>query len=256
MISLAERQAEMMDCLLDEERSVPADWTSSQAAGLEIYRNNYRTSLVEALRSTFERTERLVGEASFARAAAHHLITAPPSSWTLDLAGRGFPETCADLFAHDPEVAELAWLEWAMHTSFVAANSSALNMKDFAQAAADFTDIDWERMVFQFVPGIDVRTVRHDLKALWSSLEAREGQAEIVLLEKASTAIVWREGERPVFLLVPEVEGDALSAMLAGATYGDACQKMVSAIGQDRAVETAGAMLGRWLGEGLVAGLA
>ena len=68
--------------------------------------------------------------------------------------------------------------------------------------------------------------------------------------------IVWREAERPVFMAVTRAEGDALAAMIAGGSYGEACAAMVEALGQEQAVETAGAMLGRWLGEGLVEGLA
>ncbi|MXO97220.1 hypothetical protein GRI34_12405 [Erythrobacter aquimaris] len=256
MSTLAERQAEIMASLLDEDRPLPANLGRRHEAGLQIYRNNYRTALVEALRSTFERTERLVGEASFARAAAHHLITTPPSSWTLDLAGCGFADTCADLFPHDREVAELAWLEWAMHLSFVARDSSPTNLAGFAQATAEFGPADWEGLVLRFAPGIDLRTVHHDLKALWSSLNEGEGEADIVPLDTPATVIVWREAERPVFLAVTQAEGDALASMIAGASYGQACAAMAEALGQEQAVETAGAMLGRWLGEGLVEGLA
>src|SRR3546814_3597676 len=87
---------------------------------MSVYRGNYRSALVEAMRSTYERTEKWVGEAAFRRAAAHHLIAHPPSSWTIDDAGAGFDRTCAELFANDPEVAELAWLEWTMLEAFTA----------------------------------------------------------------------------------------------------------------------------------------
>lgn len=256
MSTLARRQAQIMASLLDEGRPLPADLGPRHEAGLEIYRNNYRTALVEALRSTFERTQRLVGEDSFARAAAHHLITSPPSSWTLDLAGRGFADTCADLFPRDREVAELAWLEWAMHLSFVARDGSPMGLAGFGQATAGFDPEEWERLALRFVPGIALRTVHHDLKALWSSLAGGEGEADIVPLDTPATVIVWREAERPVFMAVTRAEGDALASMIAGGSYGEACAAMVEALGHEQAVETAGAMLGRWLGEGLVEGLA
>lgn len=251
MNTLAARQADFMASLLDDERPMPKGWGERHAAGLDIYRNNYRTALVEALRSTFERTERLVGPDSFARAAAHHLITHPPSSWTLDLAGEGFAETCAELFANDPEVAELAWLEWAMHCAFVVRDIDPLSAEGFMAAAQNFGEEEWTLLRFDFAPGLTVRPVKHDLKQLWSSLAEEEGDATIAPNPSTLSLVVWRERERPVFLLVPEAEGSALSSMMEGATYGQACDAMLAEVGEE-AVEMAGAMLRRWLTEGMV----
>lgn len=256
MSALAQMQEAMLSYILDEDLPLPAHWNQRRAAGLAVYRNNYRSALVEALKSTFERTQRLVGEESFARAAAHHLIANPPSSWTLDLAGEGFDETCAQLFAGDPEVAELAWLEWAMHRVFVARDVTPLGMSDFAAATAAFSEQDWAGLRLSFVPGLGMRTVHHDLKALWSSLSKNELRADIRPLPLAMCAVVWREGERPVFILIQEEEGDALSAMMQDATYGEACEMLVNRMGEEQAITLAGAMLGRWLSEGLVAGAA
>lgn len=251
MSPLAVRQAEMMASLLDDERALPEGWSERQAVGLDIYRNNYRTALVEALRSTFERTERLVGKDSFARAAAHHLISHPPSSWTLDLTGEGFADTCAGLFVQDAEVSELAWLEWAMHCVFVTRDCLPLTPAQFVEAAQSFDENDWTDLRLAFVPGLAVRTVRHDLKRLWTSLAEDGEAAQIALVTAPAAAIVWREGERPVFLLVPEAEGDALAGMIAGASYGEACDAMIARCGE-ATIEMAGTMLRRWLGEGMV----
>lgn len=245
----------MLACIQDDARALPAGWTDRHAAGMAIYRNNYRTALVEALRATFERTERLVGEASFAQAAAHHVILHPPTSWTLDLAGEGFDTTCDTLFTHDPEVAELAWLEWAMHRAFVARDAAPLDPAGFAAASAGFGEAEWNALRLRFVDGLAVATVRHDLKALWQSLgEAPTGPVIEPLAEQAC-AVVWREAHRPVFILVPAAEGAALEAMLGGASYGDTCAIMAEMLGEEAAIPAAGAMLGRWLREGMIEAL-
>ena len=246
----------MLACIQDDARDLPPGWTGRHAAGMAVYRNNYRTALVEALRATFERTERLVGEASFARAAAHHVILHPPTSWTLDLAGEGFDITCATLFTHDPEVAELAWLEWTMHRAFVARDTQPLDPAGFAAASAGFGEAEWNTLRLRFVDGLAVATVRHDLKALWQSLgEDRTGPVIEPLGEQAC-AVVWREAERPVFILVPAAEGAALEAMLDGASYDDACALLIELLGEEDAIPAAGSMLSRWLSEGLVETLA
>ncbi|QYJ07666.1 HvfC/BufC N-terminal domain-containing protein [Qipengyuania flava] len=256
MSALAQRQAAFLGAILDEAAPLPAGWKASQGRGFAIYRNNYRSALIEALRSTFERTERLVGEAAFRQAAAHHCIAHPPSSWTLDLAGAGFPETCAELFANDPDVAELAALEWAMHTVFVVRDAQALGVAEFGTACAGFGEADWEGLRLSLVPGVSVLEASFDLVRLWSSLASEEGEADLAALESAHCAIVWREGERPVFVLRPAWEGAALLAFQRGATFAEVCAGLVDTLGEDAAIAEAGAMLARWVGEGLVEQLA
>jgi len=136
---LARRQQEFLAALLDEEAPLPAGWQVRHARGLAIYRNNYRGGLIDTLRDTYPRTEVLAGEAAFARAAAHHCITHPPSSWTLDQVGAGFSATCAELFRDDPDVAELAALEWAksiggLPAMIERANANAKVLTDWIEA--------------------------------------------------------------------------------------------------------------------------
>lgn len=255
MTALLARQEAFLSAILDEDAALPDGWGARHQAGLEIYRNNYRTALVEALRATFERTERLVGEASFEQAAAHHCITHPPSSWTLDLAGAGFPETCDDLFANDPDVGELAALEWAMGQAFTATNAQPMALDAFAQQSAGLTEQGWADLRLGFLPGLAVLETGFDLVKLWSALAPDQGPAEPVSLDQRQAVIVWREGERPVFVLRAKWEGDALAAMLGGASFGEACALIVAALGEEDGAAEAGAMLARWLADGIVASI-
>jgi hypothetical protein len=255
MSALAEQQRSFMAVLLDEDGALPADWNDCHAAGVAIYRNNYRTALVEALRSTFERTERLVGESAFRRAATHHVIVNPPSSWTIDMVGEGFDETCKQLFAEDPEVAEIAWLEWAMHQAFVARDAAPLSAQDFAKITAFFVETDWEDLRLAFVPALRLAPVCHDLSQLWPSLCSDGDEPTILSLATPHRALVWREDERPVFVLKPEIEARTLAALESGATWGDACAALVDALGEEAAIIEAGQMLGRWLTQGLICGV-
>lgn len=256
MTGLAQRQAAFLGAILDDEAPLPTGWGDERAPGLAIYRNNYRSSLVEALRSTFERTERLVGEDAFRRAAAHHCIMYPPRSWTLDLAGKGFPETCTELFTYDPDVAELAALEWAMHEAFVERNAKPLTTTGFGEVCATFTEGDWEGLTLTLVPDLRVVGASHDLVRLWSSLAADTAKPDVVPFGEAQCAIVWREGERPVFALRPAWEGAALDAFHRGATFGEVCAALIETLGEEAAIAEAGAMLARWVGEGLIEKLA
>lgn len=245
--------------VLEEGRALPAGWTDRHAAGLDIYRNAYRARLVDALRETYERTAKWVGEDGFRQAAAHHLINRPPSGWTLDDAGDGFQETLAELFADNPEVAELAWLEWAMHRAYVAADAAPIVPAALEQLAASFSEEDWVTMQIAFLPGTDQHVIRHDIGALWAALEedseTTSGDGIDVMAIEPAHLVVWREGEKPVFMPVSDAEGRALRIMRSGSSYGAMCEFLLDMMGEDSAIAEAGAMLGRWLHNGLIASI-
>lgn len=251
--ALAARQQEFMAHVLDDERALPGGWTARHAAGMDIYRNAYRARLVDALRDTYERTATYVGEDTFRQAAAHHVITHPPHSWTLDAAGDGFPDTLAELFAEDPEVAELGWLEWAMHEAFVAADAKVLDPASFGDATSLFQEEDWAAMRLTFLPDTVQRPVQHDTGKLWRAIHDEDGGAVEYRLDEALALVVWRENLKPVFMQVDAAEGRAMGMMLSGASYGDMCAELVDMLGEEQAAAKAGAMLGRWLHNGLIA---
>ena len=254
--TIAELQQEFMDHVLDDARPLPAGWTGRHAQGLAIYRNAYRARLVDALRDTYERTAKWVGEDAFSRAAAHHLITRPPRSWTLDDAGNGFADTLEQLFTDDPEVAELAWLEWAMHRCFVAADAQPVDGPGFARATAGYGETQWAQLRFKFVPGTDVRRADHDIVTLWRSLGDSVGGAGNCARIAGQHCAVWRDGYKPVFMMTEAHEGEALRMMLGGQTYGEVCAHLIGLSGEDEGVAQAGAILANWLRNGLIAGLA
>lgn len=207
-MSLQQWQADFIACLHDADVPLPRGWGAAMARGLEIHRNNYRHALMEAMRSTFERTLRWVGDASFEAAAAHHLVAHPPSGWTLDDVGAGFARTAATLFAREPEVADLAALEWAMHRVFVAADATALDLAGFRDATAGFEEDDWSGMRLLTLPGIGIVEVGTDCVALWRGLAGDARPPEPSRLARPHAAIVWREGWQPVCCLVDAGEAE------------------------------------------------
>ena len=258
--TLADRQAAFLRSVLDEDAPLPEGWGNSQTAGMSVYRGNYRSALVGALENTFERTARYVGEGPFKKVAAHHAIAHPPSGWTIEEAGSGFDATCAQLFANNPEVAELAWLEWAMLQVSNAPETQPFGASEFAPATAEFGDEDWMGLQIEFQPRASSREVRANLSALWIALEEdASADRPDPLLETAKGCIVSREGELPTFQIVTTGSARAFDAMQSGASYGEAIMLLAGddpdAEAIQQAAVQAGAMLGEWLNEGLIVGV-
>lgn len=252
MTALAQLQDAFLACLHDDDAPLPPGLDASRAAGMAVYRNGYRARLLDVLADSFARAARLVGAEAFHQAAAHHLIAHPPSAWTIDRAGEGFADTCAELFAHDPDVAELAWLEWAMQSAFTAADEAPLTHAGFAAATATFDAADWELLVLEPIPGTALRPVTHDLPQLWRSLADDADQPVVERLEARHWLLVWGEGEEAVFALLPDDEGKALNMALHGAIFGDICTHLAERLAPEAAAAAAGAALNHWLELGLI----
>lgn len=254
MIGLADTQRAFQAQILSEETPSPAGWDARMRAGLEVYRNAYRARLISALRAGYERVWTWVGDAAFDAAAAHHLILHPPTSWTLDDAGKGFDVTLAELFPQDPEVAELAWLEWAMQCAFTAADAETLDATGFATRTAGFDEADWASLRLMFAPSLVVQAVRTACADIWRAMAEAGDAPEAVVLDEAATLIVWRDGLQPRFRVLAPDEAEALAAMQRGASLGEVCQSLATMLGEEQASAEAGAILGRWIGDGLIVG--
>lgn len=241
--------------LLDDQRAFCAEISADDDApasspGMAIYRNAYRARLLGALEVSFERTRRWCGAEAFEAAACHYVLANPPGDWTLDLYGADFPELLAELFAEDGEVAELAWLEWAMQRAFAAVNAPCLDPAALAESGLDGTD--WDRAGFAMAAGFALRRIETDCTALWQALAAQQADDEAppqFTPARASPAwlAVWRVALVPHYRVLPLGEGAALDALARGATLGD--------LARDHPAEQLGGWLAQWLGEGLLSAL-
>ncbi len=245
-MSLASLQSAFLAGLAAPGESDCAELPQSASGGFAIYRNAYRSTLIETLRDTFPRTLDYVGEAPFRATAAHHFIAHPPSSWSLDHAGRGFAATLHRVFANNAEVSEIARLEWAMHEVFVAPDHEPLDSFQFAQATVGFGDDDWSDMKLAF-GSLIVVPCTFDLLGWW-----RNPGAAPQMLTTPYDAIIWREYERPVFVVIDQQESLALRDMREGATFGCLCRTLMASAPEMDAMAAAARYLRQWLDRGWI----
>jgi hypothetical protein len=214
--------------------------------GMAIYQSAYRSRLIAALETSYERTRRWTGEAAFTAAACHYIIAHPPTDWTLDSYGDRFPAVLAELFAGDPEVPELAWLEWQMHQAFTAPDRPELTAQ--ALVSAGLADADWERVRLTMATGYTARTVAQDCAGLWQAMNG-DHPAEFTLQPVLpGVLVVWRKGFSPHYRVLGPAEFAALECLADGELFGDAAQRA-----GDPAVF--GGWFAQWLSEGLFADL-
>jgi Putative DNA-binding domain len=252
-VTLLTLQQDFRSALLVDEMAEDTPFGVAASDGMKVYRNAYRSRLMNCLRSSYDKVWSWVGDEAFDAAACHHIILHPPRSWTLDDYGEGFDQTLKSLFPDDPEVPELAWLEWVMARAFASLDQPIVKPADLA--SADVADLDWDKVRLAFVGSLQMREIQTNCTGLWLSLTNGTEMPERILCDTPVFLSVWRKEFSPQFRVLDTAEREGLQMMQSGATFGALCTKMSALLGTDQAVAAAGSMLGRWVGEEMVTSL-
>jgi hypothetical protein len=247
-MTLIELQRDMRVWLTREDAGVAHRFGPDAAPGLSVYLNTYRAQLIACLEDSFEQTRAWIGDEEFGRAATIHIDRVPPSSWTLDAYGRDFAATLGTLFPDDPEVAELAWIDFALGEAFVGLDVPALT-------ASDVAGVDWDRAALHVTPTLDLGDLTTNAAAIWSALMAQEVPPAATPLPERGAVLVWRQGQVSHFRAIDQHEQQALLSIRAGMSFPQLCGAMVDAFGEEEGIARAGAMLGQWLADGLIVGV-
>lgn len=216
-----------------------------RAYGLAVYRHAYRAQLIACLRDTFDKTWSWLGDEAFDHAASFYVEATPPSTWTLNEYGSRFSETLRQLYPNDPEVSELAWLDWSLRRAFDGPDVCAAAIENFAR-------VDWDRAVIHFLPTLSVGTVETNVAALWSTLSDSETPPPAQRLQQPGAVRIWRSGLSPKFRSIEAFEYQALVLAMAGSSFGDLCSLLVEHGDQDAAAQRVGTLLARWIQDELI----
>jgi len=245
-MSLAELQRGFSDWLVDASTDFAARIGCRATAGLNVYQNNYRSQLVSCLGETFEQLHAWLGDEAFVEAARTHIQRNPPHGWTLGIYGAGFDRTLAALYPEDPEVVELAGLEWALAQAFTGPDADGIAPEDLAV-------IDWGSARLLCAPTTRMAAATTNAGAIWSALAGRAEPPMPARLPEPGVMLVWRQALTPCFRTIEADEGRALALIQAGNSFGELCEDLVARAGE-AGVQQAGFMLGQWLRDGVVIG--
>lgn len=251
MSDLSHLQSAFHDHLLDAPGdigdAIRVGGRISTAQRLGIYHNAYRVRLVENLADTFEKTCAYIGEAHFDTSARAFLATHPPTARSLRDYGSEFSGFLAARYPGDPDIAELACMDWAMRQAFDSADATPLAADALASVPADA----WETLGFELVPSVALLVIQHNTPAVWAALDHEIAPPAAARLPQPAHVLVWRRGWQPHFRTLDAAEARALVDIAAGESFSQIC---VAASGADAELRIAG-YLRRWFEEELIAGL-
>ena len=94
---------------------------------------------------------------------------------------------------------------------------------------------------------------------IWNALGQEELERPHAHYDETQSVLVWREGERSTFMMGSAEEARAFHAAQRGMPYAEICMLLAGENPADEAAQDAamraGALLGRWLNEGLIASI-
>ena len=248
-MTLHSLQCAFRDALLgDAEGTGVRISEKTSSPGFSVYHYAFRAQLIECLRESFEKLHAWLGDEAFSMAARTHIAEHPPSGWTLDVYGEGFDLTLSRLYPDDPDVAEMASLEWALATVFSGVDAAALSADSIAAA-------NWDNVCIEFAPTVHMIEVKTNVGAIWSALSAGSAPPAVTILPELAGLLVWRHDYSPSFRTIDHEEWVALKRTMSGATFGELCFSHVEKWGAQDGVNRAGMLLGQWLHDGLITGL-
>jgi hypothetical protein len=241
-------QLGLVDHLLHGSKAISTYIRGDAASRLAVYHHAYRMQLLTCLRDTFEKTRSWLGDTAFDRAGLHHIERHPPDSWTLADYGRHFGETLGELYPEDPEVREIAWLDWNLRRAFDGPNAASIELNQIAS-------VDWDRARLRLAPTLNVTAVTTNGASIWTALAENRAPPAAALLETPVALRVWRQGLTPRYRSIDPEEHRALQMARSDDSFGTICSKLAAGCEVATAAKAAGAMLGSWLQDGLIVGI-
>jgi hypothetical protein len=229
--------------LRDVVRSTPALDADHRLA---IYADMYFWRLRDLLADDFEKTAATLGDAAFTAAARAYIDAHPSEHPSVRHIGRRFT---AHLLAHlpaeaPPWAADLAALDWARVEVFDAPDAAPVRPADLGTVAPE----DWAGLRFTTIPALTL------VESAWPVHRAWETPAAV--LQPEPTAVrVWRQDHVVYHCAVDASEREALRRLMAGEPFGVICDAFADLEGDD-AGAAAGALLLRWVEDGLIASFA
>ena len=254
-MTLTHLQNDFADFLRDRSDAVRAQLRGGPHADLDtmlrIYRNAYTLRLTGILRSDYSRLDKLAGDETFNRIAAAYLAAHPSTFFSVRWVGAALPGflAAAEPWRRNPELAQLARLEWAQVMAFDAADAPLSVRDDVATVAPD----DWPGLSFVPHASVQVLSISPDIFALWEALDGDEPIAARPAQFAANAPhLVWRLGLDVKLRPLEADEGDAFAAAIAGENFAAICERLAQHVGEERAAMRAAELLVRWIDNGMI----
>jgi hypothetical protein len=257
-LALGQLQRELQRELLGEESAIGAAIVDAPPlptdARLAIYRNAYRTRLIEALRDTHPVLHQLLGDDAFTALGERFIAAHPSVHRSIRWYGRELADFIGrcDPFAEQPVLSEVARFEWTLAEVFDAPDADPIGRAALANVGPD----DWARLEFRFHPSLRRLAFGWNTVAVW---KAMNGGSDPPAPEQSAVSVewlLWRRDLENYFRSMDAAESAALEAAIGSSTFAEICLALTSHLAEDEVPLRAASLVGSWVDSGIIVGIA
>lgn len=251
-------QLAMQNALLDEsEQGVRAiahvivdTAPLAPAARLEIYRNAYRSRLIEALEDGYPNLHRLLGDEHFDTLGAGFVAAHSSVHRSIRWYGRELAQflRAEPAYRDQPRLAELAAFEWTLGEAFD--SEDAIPLERAALNAIE--PAAWGEMHFSFHPSLRRLALEWNTVAAWRALGEEGTPPDPARLAHPTSWLIWRQGLKNYFRSLEPIEERALEAAQAGARFAQLCTTLAATVGEAEIALHAARLVATWVDGGLI----
>ncbi|MBI3903096.1 MAG: putative DNA-binding domain-containing protein [Nitrosomonadales bacterium] len=193
----------------------------SGEVAIEVYRNNYRGNLHDALAGAYPVVKQLVGDDFFRLLARRFIEQHPSRSANLHDFGPELPGFVA-AFEQARELVylpDVAALEWACHVAYFAADETALDVNELAQVAPE----QYSELVLRTRQSCHLLHSRYPVVSIWHAHQpGAAADFHIDLDSGTGNALVYREDGAVRVIELTNAETDCLHRVASGISLGEA----------------------------------
>ncbi len=215
----------------------------------EVYRNNYRGNLHDALAAVYPVIGELVGAPFFRQLARQFIERHASRSSNLHDYGSAMAEFLVHFepVRHLPYLPDMAKLEWACHRAYFAIDAAEFDFNRLAAIAAEFyPDLRWH-----LHPGCTLLDSVYPVAAIWQAhQDGSVAESEIDLANGGATLLIHRHELQTHILSMTPAAYHCLGQLQQGVLMGEASE---STLALDPEFDLA-ANLRNWTAQGVLVG--
>jgi hypothetical protein len=215
---------------------------------LAIYSEAYRLRLTDALASTLPRLQQLLGNDEFARLAGEYIDLCPSSYPSIRWFGDRLPALLERSYRNRPWLAELARWEWAIASTFDAADAEPIGVEALGAIAPE----RWPTLQFEFHPAVQLLRMKTNAPMLFKALSDDAPAPPGIKLDEPQAWLIWRESLKTQYRSLAADEAAALENACAGGRFETLCDTLCAWHEPDAVPMQAAGMLKRWVLEQMI----
>lgn len=227
-----------------------ADARASSAVRLAIYQNGYRIRLRDALATEYPGLAVLAGR-RFNHLLESYVDAHPSGHYNIRWHGTGL-SAFLDYslpWRDRPELSEMAALDWAISTTFDAADEPAIGPAEMAGVPAEA----WANLCLHPQSCLQMLETRHNVEAFRTAAGNDSARPRLRRYRKTRHLLVWRQDMSVRYRRIEADERAALLGAIRGESFATLCERLAGHHGPAGAMPRMATLLHRWLDGGLLA---